>query len=218
MVSIFSSVTGYRCAQVTLGGREQRAKLKEELDKKKMFRRNINFLRREGAVGLNHLRAEVEVLEALPEFCEAHVARFLATGRISNLVRSSRRAFLTELARGLSKIDALTLTCLTLGNKAIAWNYGFQFQGSWFWYQPTFDSRLEEHSPGYIMLSKIVMEACDHPRTARAERLRTRVCWVIDDALGHLIDGDVVAHGFELADDVVSRRRPGESYRRRWRT
>ena len=153
--------TGYRCAQVTLGGREQRAKLKEELDKKKMFRRNINFLRREGAVGLKHWRAENQVREALPEFCEAHVARFLLTGRISNLVRSSRRAFLTELARGLSKIDALTLTCLTLGDKAIAWNYGFQFQGSWFWYQPTFDSRLEEHSPGYLMLSKIVMEACD---------------------------------------------------------
>ena len=151
---------GYRCAQVTLGGMEQRAQLKEELDKKKL-RRNINFLRREGTVGLNHLRAEGQVLEALPEFCEAHVARFLATGRISNLVRSSRRAFLTELASGLSKIDALTLTCLTLGDKAIAWNYGFQFQGSWFWYQPTFDSRLEEHSPGYVMLSKIVMEACD---------------------------------------------------------
>ena len=153
--------TGYRCAQVTLGGREQRAKLKEELDKKKMFRRNINFMRREGLSGSNHLRAEAEIREALPEFCEAHVARFLATARISNLVRSSRRAFLTELARGLSKIDALTLTCLTLGEKAIAWNYGFQFEGSWFWYQPTFDSRLEEHSPGYIMLSKIVMEACD---------------------------------------------------------
>ncbi len=37
----------------------------------------------------------------------------------------------------------------------------FNFLGSWFWYQPTFDSRQEEHSPGQCLLLRIVTEACD---------------------------------------------------------
>jgi len=46
----------------------------------------------------------------------------------------------------------------------VAWNYGFQFHGSWFWYQPTFDSHQEENSPGHCLLSRIVIEACDMER------------------------------------------------------
>jgi CelD/BcsL family acetyltransferase involved in cellulose biosynthesis len=48
-----------------------------------------------------------------------------------------------------------------IADQPVAWNYGFQFHGSWFWYQPTFDSRHEENSPGYCLLSRIVIEACD---------------------------------------------------------
>jgi len=36
---------------------------------------------------------------ALPAFADAHVARFLATGRISSLATPERRFFLEELAR-----------------------------------------------------------------------------------------------------------------------
>jgi len=50
---------------------------------------------------------------------------------------------------------------LMVGDRPVAWNYGFQFHGNWFWYQPTFDSRYEENSPGQCLLSRIVTEACD---------------------------------------------------------
>jgi hypothetical protein len=50
-----------------------------------------------------------------------------------------------------------------LGDRPAAWNYGFQFAGSWFWYQPTFQSDLQQYSPGFCLLSKIVEEACDTP-------------------------------------------------------
>jgi CelD/BcsL family acetyltransferase involved in cellulose biosynthesis len=39
-----------------------------------------------------------------------------------------------------------------------------QFHRSWFWYQPTFDGRHEENSPGYCLLSRVVIEACDMDR------------------------------------------------------
>jgi CelD/BcsL family acetyltransferase involved in cellulose biosynthesis len=50
---------------------------------------------------------------------------------------------------------------LTIGDRPVAWNYGFQFHGSWFIYQATFDDRQQEHSPGHCLLSQIVMDACD---------------------------------------------------------
>lgn len=157
---IFSRLA-YRCAQVVLGIGEQRAQLKRACEKRKMFRRKMNALQKQAPVVLSHLRSGQDSLAALPAFCDAHVARFLATGRISNLVRSQRREFLAELARRLSESGWFTFTRLMLGEKPIAWNYGFQFSGSWFWYQPTFDSRMEEEWPGYCLLSKMVIEACD---------------------------------------------------------
>jgi hypothetical protein len=105
----------------------------------------------------------------LPSFFTAHVARFLATGRISNIASGERRLFLTELARLLSASGWINLSQLTAGPREIAWNYGFQFAGSWFWYQPTFDTAYEPLSPGYCLLAKIVLEACDAPDVQRVD-------------------------------------------------
>jgi Acetyltransferase (GNAT) domain len=85
----------------------------------------------------------------------------LATGRISNIVSAQRRAFLSELARLLSASGWLALSRMVVGDRPIAWNYGFQFRGSWFWYQPTFDPSYEQLSLGHCLLSQIVSEACD---------------------------------------------------------
>jgi CelD/BcsL family acetyltransferase involved in cellulose biosynthesis len=53
---------------------------------------------------------------------------------------------------------------LSVGGSGIAWNYGFRFRSTWFWYQPTFDSQFEQISPGSCLLTKIIGEACDLPQ------------------------------------------------------
>ncbi len=153
----------YACAQVVLGTAEQRQALQDSLLRKKIVRRSITALQRHSSVSLSHLRTWDRVQDVLPGFLQAHVARFLATGRISNLVQSDRRVFLTELAKLLSESGWLTLTRLLIGERPVAWNYGFRFAESWFWYQPTFDSDLEQYSPGFCLLSKMIAEACDSP-------------------------------------------------------
>jgi len=157
------SRSAYECAQVALGTAEQRRVLKDSLLQKKMLRRSLNALQRRSPASLSHLRSWDRVQGVLPRFFRAHVARFLATGRISNLVQAERRVFLAELARLLSESGWLTLTRLLIGDQPVAWNYGFQFAHSWFWYQPTFDSDLEPYSPGFCLLSKMIAEACDSP-------------------------------------------------------
>jgi CelD/BcsL family acetyltransferase involved in cellulose biosynthesis len=151
------------CAQVALGSPEERVKLKAALGKKKIFRHSMNSFGREGLVSFSHLVTWEAIEPVLNKFSTAHVARFLATGRISNIATARRRVFLSELARLLSGSGWLALSSMQVADRPIAWNYGFRFHGSWFWYQPTFDSSYERLSPGYCLLSKIVSEACDQP-------------------------------------------------------
>jgi CelD/BcsL family acetyltransferase involved in cellulose biosynthesis/RimJ/RimL family protein N-acetyltransferase len=150
----------YQCPQVSLRSPQQREELKAVLRRKKM-RRLINEMEEKFAPQVEHLRSWDEVESMLPCFEQAHVARFLATGRISILAHPERRKFLEELARLLSESGWLTVTRLQVETKSVGWNYGFQFAGSWFWYQVTFDTDLEQFSPGVYLLAKIVEEACD---------------------------------------------------------
>jgi CelD/BcsL family acetyltransferase involved in cellulose biosynthesis len=149
------------CLQVELGTEEQRREMKRALEGKKKLRRYLRNMEREGPVTFVHLQSPDEIQAALPEFIHAHAARFRATQRVSVLSTPERRFFLEELVRRFSGTEVVTLSMLMIADRPVAWNYGFQFHGSWFWYQPTFDSRQEENSPGQCLLWRIVTEACD---------------------------------------------------------
>lgn len=151
----------YLCAQVEMGSDESRQELKAALLGKKKLRRYLRAMEREGPVSISHLQTQADIEAAMPAFTDAHVARFQATQRTSSLSTPERRLFLEELIRRFSDRRVVTLSILTIGKRPVAWNFGFQFHGSWFWYQPTFDSSQEENSPGHCLLSRIVMQACD---------------------------------------------------------
>ena len=156
--------TAYICAQVLLSDLERSAgDNKPVLPGRKMVRRSFKAMGEQSPVRLEHARSWETIAPILAEFSQAHIARFAATGRISNLTRPERRAFLEELGKLLSERGWVTLTRMTAGDKTIAWNYGFQFQGTWFWYQPTFDSDFEKYSPGFCLLTKLIEEATELP-------------------------------------------------------
>ena len=151
----------FSCPQVELGSGVQRRELKAAVMGKRQLRRRMKAMEVEGSVTSVCLRSCAEIQAALPGFFEAHVARYQATRRVSPLSAPERRIFLEELARRFAGTGTVTMSMLMIGDRPVAWNYGFQFHGSWFWYQPTFDSRQEENSPGHCLLSRIVVEACD---------------------------------------------------------
>jgi len=151
------------CAQVLLGDADARREMKTGLLASKKVRRQVRNLESQGAIRVSHLRTWDEVRPALEGFANTHVGRFLATQRLSNLMRQDRRDFLSELARLLSNAGWLCLSHLSLAGRPIAWNYGFRFGGSWFWYLPTFESQMAAYSPGLILLSNIVADACNVP-------------------------------------------------------
>ncbi|MEP6644683.1 MAG: GNAT family N-acetyltransferase [Acidobacteriaceae bacterium] len=152
----------YLCARVMLHTPQQRQDVIELFEKKKMLRRQLKNLGRLSLVRLRHLRSGDDIRSALPHFFKTHVARFFATGRISNITKSERRNFLLQLVDLLSEHGQMLLTQLMVGERAVAWNYGFEYYGGRFWYQPTFESELERYSPGLCLLTMMVEEACDN--------------------------------------------------------
>ena len=156
--------TAYICAQVSLRKRESSTgENKPVLPGRKMVRRSLKAMGQNSPIRLDHARRWEEIEPILSEFAQAHVARFLATGRVSNLATAERRLFLEQLAKLLSGPGWVVLTRMMTGDKTIAWNYGFQFEGTWFWYQPTFDPSLERYSPGFCLLTKLIEEAIENP-------------------------------------------------------
>src|SRR5262249_52137560 len=84
---------------------------------------------------------------------------FLAAGRLSSLVQAERRSFLLELGKLLSPQGWLSISTLKLEGRTVAWNYGFKFGGSWFWYQPAFDGEFAHLSPRSYLLCEILRSA-----------------------------------------------------------
>jgi CelD/BcsL family acetyltransferase involved in cellulose biosynthesis len=151
----------YTCSQVQLGTGEQRQELKTTVMRKKMLQRKLRALERAGRVTYAHLHTWDEIRPALQIFVDAHIERFRTTGRVSPLATAHRRHFIEDLAKRFSDSGVVVLSILMVNGQPAAWNYGFQFHGSWFWYQPTFDGNWEEFSPGYVLLARIITEACD---------------------------------------------------------
>ena len=163
---LYFARTAYECAQVSLARLERRpGENRPVLPRKKMLRRFFNAMGREHPVRLEHAGTWDAIEPILNDFMQAHIARFLVTGRISNMARPERRVFLAELAKLLSPPGWVALTRMMSGEQTYAWNYGFRFQGTWFWYQPTFDSDLEKYSPGFCLLAKLIEEAADQAST-----------------------------------------------------
>ena len=116
-------------------------------------------------VVMDHLRSWNEIAPALPSFTRAHVARFAAIGRISNLDSPQRVRFLSELAKLLSPHGWITLSQLRAGEHPMAWQYAFRFARHYSFYQTTFDSSFREYSPGFSLSLRLIEEACDSAET-----------------------------------------------------
>ena len=155
--------TGYACGQVRFASEQERQWVTQSLLKKKKFRRALDALDRLGPVTLRHDFGEGLRARDLDAFYERHVARFLATGRLSNLVMKERRKFLSELARLLGGRGWFDLMNLWVGDRLVGSNYGFRFHGSWFWYCPTIVNEFEDLSPGICLLAKVVEDAVHDP-------------------------------------------------------
>ena len=158
------SQPAFQCAQVLLRTTEQRESVCRSIQHKRQ-RRYLKVLAAKVPVEVDHLRSWDQIAWALPSFSEAHVARFSAIGRTSNLDSPQRVAFLSELAKLLSPHGWITLSQFRAGEHPMAWLYAFRFARHCSFYQTTFDGNFREYSPGFSLILRLIEEACDSSET-----------------------------------------------------
>jgi CelD/BcsL family acetyltransferase involved in cellulose biosynthesis len=153
-----TSRTAYNCGVVQLGGEEQRETLLKTLAGKSREKRALKRLTNLGAVKVIHVTEPEQIGSSLESIVSAQISRFLASNRVSPLVGPERRAFLQQLSDLLSESGWLKISQLEIDGRPVAWNYGFRFGGSWFWYLPTFEMEYAHVSPGSCLLRLLVEE------------------------------------------------------------
>src|ERR1019366_10662723 len=92
---------------------------------KKLEKRGLKKLVQLGPIRLTHLSTE-QLETGLESIFAAQISRFLATNRLSPLIRPPRRFFLMELGRLLSSAGWLKVSQLEVNGRPVAWNYGFR--------------------------------------------------------------------------------------------
>ena len=163
-----TSRDAYNCGVVQLEGEEQRESLLRALGTKSRDRRALKKLTAMGAVKVIHLTEPEQIGTSLESIVSAQISRFLASDRVSPLVGAERRTFLRQLSTLLSHSGWLKISQLEIDGEPVAWNYGFLFGGSWFWYLPTFQMKYEHVSPGSCLLRLLVEESA---KDASVQRL-----------------------------------------------
>ncbi len=163
-----TSRDAYNCGVVQLEGEGQRESLLQALGSKSRERRALKKLTTMGTVKVIHLTQPEQIGSSLESIVSAQISRFLASDRVSPLVGPERRTFLRQLSNLLSHSGWLKISQLEIDGHPVAWNYGFLFGGSWFWYLPTFQIEYENVSPGSCLLRLLVEEGA---KDASVQRL-----------------------------------------------
>jgi CelD/BcsL family acetyltransferase involved in cellulose biosynthesis len=126
---------------------------------KKSLRRHERAFERQGNVQTETFTHAAEILPRLHEFFDQHVRRWLDTSSPSLFTTDTARAFYTTLTRYLDKTDWLRFTDIRLDGRLAAAHFGFFYAGRFIWYKPTYEPALAKHSPGEVLLKRLIEKA-----------------------------------------------------------
>ena len=125
-------------------------------DKLRQYHRKLGRL---GEVGFRHLSTREEALAHLPGFFRQHQERSVLAGRDSQFSDERPRRFYEELVRAMDPATELRFGILTAGDRIAACHFGFEANGRFLFYKPTFDVALWDYSPGQVLLRALFQYA-----------------------------------------------------------
>jgi CelD/BcsL family acetyltransferase involved in cellulose biosynthesis len=141
---------------VDLAGRPEAA---EACTRKASLLRHERFFQREGVLQVDHWSHAADVEPCLNDFFDQHMARRAATPHPSLFVDERQREYYRELTRETAAQGWLRFTRLLWNGQAIAYHFGWGYQGRYLWGIPSFDIRLSRHSPGEVLLRQVLLQA-----------------------------------------------------------
>lgn len=124
------------------------------------LRRRQNYFQRQGRLDYKTL-SNGDVLLYLDRFFEQHIARWAGTVTPSLFLDVRNQAFYRALAQEMSGIGWLVLSVVELDGQPLAMHYGFDYNGRFLWYKPSFDIVHAKHSPGLVLLRYLIGTAIE---------------------------------------------------------
>lgn len=127
------------------------------------LRRRQNYFQRQGCLGFRTLQGP-DVLPYIDRFFEQHIGRWAGTSTPSLFLDERNQAFYRELALAMSGRGWLVLSVVELDGRLLAMHYGFDYNGRFLWYKPSFEKAHAKHSPGLVLLRYLIGNAIEHKR------------------------------------------------------
>jgi len=126
---------------------------------KRTLRQAERFFERAGTLTVSVARSGRDILPHLDEFFRQHVERWRPTPFPSLFLEPRHCDFYRRLVGAASDAGWLRFTRLEWQDRTIAAHFGFCHAGHYLYYKPTFSTDLARHSPGQLLLQKLVRAA-----------------------------------------------------------
>ncbi len=130
-----------------------------EATKKKSLIRHENWFKKNGDVKVEHLKTFDEILPHLEEFFEQHIKRWEPTSYPSLFLDPIQKLFYKRLSEEVGETGWLRFTCVNWNKENVAFHFGFNYNGTFLWYKPTYEISVAKHSPGEVLLRQLLLQA-----------------------------------------------------------
>ena len=131
----------------------------KKLARKENLRRHENALRRLGRVDFRHVEDREVIKQHLGTFFYQHMARRAVAGEFSHFLEERTRRMFELLVDELDPRTMLRFGVLTLDDRPVAYHFGFEVNGKFVFYQPTFDVDYWKSAPGTVLLRQLFLYA-----------------------------------------------------------
>ena len=145
----------FLCPALVIHGHEATAR---QIFSKPSLRRPENAMRRAGRVVYESWRHESEILPQLDTFFAQHIERWRTSGTPSLFHHERNREFYRALTRHMSGTDWLHFSRLQFEGRPVAYHFGFDLDGVFTWYKPSFAIEQASRSPGTVLLRFLLGE------------------------------------------------------------
>jgi CelD/BcsL family acetyltransferase involved in cellulose biosynthesis len=145
----------FACPTLVIRGHEQEA---QAILEKPSLRRRIRRFNRTGHLTYRDLRTLEDIDPYLDRFFAQHIARWREHEEPSLFVDPLNQEFYRALTRNLDA-KGLLFSVVEYEGDAIAFHFGFDFDGVVTWYKPSFDVAHAQWSPGLVLVRHLLEHA-----------------------------------------------------------
>jgi CelD/BcsL family acetyltransferase involved in cellulose biosynthesis len=131
------------------------------MSRKKSLRRHENYFVREGILEVVSMNEDHAILPHLDEFFSQHILRRDKAGTPSIFLDQKVRDYYVTLTKELSSTGWLRFTRINWNGNPIAFHYGWIYKGRFLYGIASFDPALSAHSPGEVLLRKLLQAALE---------------------------------------------------------